>query len=133
MESSQFFYADATIDVDHELLDARRYLLAQLIELDSALNLARWVQAEAMMSRFCAQLIDYAALSTYRIAEQTALAPHARMAIATTTRELMRFHDKFSRGTGNVRQSRGALEALALSLETRFELEDDLADSAAFA
>ena len=133
MTNRNFAFTHAHSDVDTELLDARRQVLAQLIELDAALNVAQWAKAEAIMSRFCANLIDYAALSTYRIADQRYLADHVRIAIASTTRELMRFHDRFSRGTGNVRQARPLLETLALALETRFELEDDLAASAAFA
>ncbi len=113
--------------LDTELLEARRHVLAHLIELDLALGVGCWTQAEPALQRFCAYLIDYAALSAYRVMDRRDAPQHMREAIASTTRDLMRFHDRFSRGTGNVRQARPQLESLALVLETRFELEDDLA------
>ncbi|MEM1434976.1 MAG: Rsd/AlgQ family anti-sigma factor [Pseudomonadota bacterium] len=124
-------------DADLHLFRARRAVLSDLLKLSTALDDGVVDLSETLLRRFCGNLSRYLSVSHYR-AFQTRSAQTTRyLALASTTREVMRFCDRFGNGRGvpgeplpAVRQQLGQL---AMTLETRFELEDDLISNDRFA
>ena len=132
-------------DAELHLFRARRAVLCyrrgmlQLIvlKLSTALNDGVADLSETLLRRFCSNLSRYLSVSHYR-AFQTRSAQTTRyLALASTTREVMSFCDRFAHSAGVLRQSllevRQQLGQLAMTLETRFELEDDLISDDRFA
>ena len=115
--------------IDPEFVGCRQQLLSNLISLSNSLDQRQWDIAETLLQRFCNHLTNYLTLGHERTERACALAQpdtNLQVAIASTSRIAMCFNDRYSRGTGRLEQVRPALEQLALALETRFELEDDL-------
>lgn len=112
--------------IDPEFVGARQQLLSNLISLSTALDQQHWDIAETLLQRFCKHLTNYLTLGHERVGALEHPDTNLNIAIASTTRIAMCFSDRYSRGTGRLDQVRPALEQLALALETRFELEDDL-------
>lgn len=112
--------------IDPEFVGCRQRLLSNLIGLSRSLHQQQWDIAETLLHRFCKHLIHYLELGHERAYELANPDTNLYVAIASTSRIAMCFSDRYSRGTGRLDQVRPALEQLALALETRFELEDDL-------
>lgn len=112
--------------IDPEFVGCRQQLLSNLISLSTALDQQHWDIAETLLQRFCKQLTNYLTLGHERVCALEHPDRNLHVAIASTTRIALCFNDRYSRGTGRLEQVRPALEQLALALETRFELEDDL-------
>jgi len=113
-------------NVDLAFIGSRQRLLSRLIRLSDTLQQRHWDIAETLLHQFCQELMDYLELGHDRAFANHEPDPNLYVAIASTTRTALSFTDRFCRGTGCLPQARPALEQLALALETRFELEDDL-------
>ena len=76
-------------------------------------------------------------MSHYRAFQARSVQTTRYLALASTTREVMSFCDRFMNHTGLSAESltavRQRLGQLAMTLETRFELEDDLISDDRFA
>ena len=115
----------------------RQRVLAYLIKLHQAIDADTVDLAEALTARFCDSLVDYLSAGHFQVFQRFVPAPHEYAAIESTTRAAMSFNDRF----GNVQTPRGldleelraALESLALIIDTRMELEDDLIEQASVA
>lgn len=112
--------------IDPEFVGCRQRLLSTLISLSNSLDQQQWDIAETLLDRFCKHLISYLTIGHERAFALEHPDANLYVAIASTTRTAMCFSDRYYRGTGRLDQVRPALEQLALALETRFELEDDL-------
>ncbi len=112
--------------VDPEFVGCRQRLLSTLMGLSNSLDQQQWDISETLLHQFCKHLTNYLTIGHERAFAQENLDPDLCAAIAGTTRTAMYFTDRYCRGTGRLDQVRPALEQLALALETRFELEDDL-------
>lgn len=112
--------------IDPEFVGCRQRLLSTLIGLSSSLDQHQWDISETLLHQFCKHLINYLTIGHERAFALENPDPDLYVAIASTTRTAMCFTDRYCRGTGRLDQVRPALEQLALTLETRFELEDDL-------
>lgn len=118
------------VTADSALFEARRIVLRDLLKLSTALAAEVTDLSETLLQRFCYDLTQYLSTSHYRAFQSSVAQPQRFIALASTSREIMRFTDRFDHGTTGVNQSLGwvreQLGTLALTLETRFQLEDDL-------
>lgn len=129
----QAFNPSTLVDPDHykwpidpELVGCRQRLLSHLISLSKSLDQQRWDIATTMLQRFCNHLTHYLTLGHERASNLENPDIDIYLAIASTTQTAISFSDRYRHSTGRLDQVRPVLEQLALTLETRFELEDDL-------
>ncbi len=107
--------------------ERRQRLLACLIKLNSALDSNYEDLITALKCRFCESLIDYLSMGHFRILPRVNVFEHDRAALDAITSAGMRFNDRFGgEGAHPAPELKHALEHLALLLETRFEIEDQL-------
>ncbi len=105
----------------------RQQLLAYMLKLKSAIDHDTPDLAEALTQRFCDSVVDYLSAGHFQIFQRYVPASHEYGAIEHTTRELMRFNDRFGNGGPlNLIELGSALEHVAYVIDTRMELEDDL-------
>lgn len=107
--------------------DCRQRLIAYLVKLNHALDENFIDLSEALLGRFCDTLVDYLSAGHFRVFQRAIPSAHEYAAIEASTRQAMVFNDSFGNGGHFDRTAvKNALEALALTLGTRFELEDDI-------
>ncbi len=105
----------------------RQQLLAYMLKLKSAIDHDTPDLAEALTQRFCDSVVDYLSAGHFQIFQRYVPASHEYGAIEHTTRELMRFNDRFGNGGPlNLAELGAALEQVAYVIDTRMELEDEL-------
>lgn len=107
-------------------IQCRQRVLSYLVKLNRALDNRHEDLTGSLLNRFCEVLVDYLSAGHFRAFHTTEPDPFQYVAIADTTRQAMRFNDRFTDGFAQLGDVKGALEQLALALETRFELEDDM-------
>lgn len=109
---------------------ARQRVLSSLVKLHRAISHDLRDLSETMLQRFCRSLTDYLAAGHERTWAAERPAPHQYVAMASTSREVMRFIDFFARlgpnPDGDLHVLLKHLDQLALTLSTRIELEDEL-------
>ncbi|MEM1229590.1 MAG: hypothetical protein AAGI15_03575 [Pseudomonadota bacterium] len=109
---------------------ARQRSLSYLVKLHRAISEDHKDLAETLLQRFCQALTDY--LSAGHQQSFDLERPRARdfVAMAGTSRDMLRFIDLFSRfgasPDGDLHVLLGHLDQVALTLITRIELEDEL-------
>lgn len=120
----------ADLYADTHFALTRQQVLSYLVKLNRALDQGVWDLASTILVKFCNTLTDYLSAGHEQVFHLTNPQAHQYVAIAATSRDIMRFNDRFSRsGNHEVVEYDSvqiALEQLALTLETRFELEDAL-------
>lgn len=105
----------------------RQRLIAYLVKLNHALDENFIDLSEALLGRFCDTLVDYLSAGHFRVFQRAIPSAHEYAAIEASTRQAMMFNDTFGNHANfDVAAVKNALEALALTLGTRFELEDDI-------
>jgi len=118
------------------LLKSRRALIVDLMKLSNAIEANLDPQAEPLLERFCQQMVDYLSNGYFRIYRDvlspgTWTTPREYAIFDSTTATAMNFNDRHAGGghfdAPNVRRQ---LATVALALETRFELEDDMLNRA---
>ncbi len=108
----------------------RQRVLGYLLKLKSAIDSDTHDLAEALTQRFCDSVVDYLSAGHFQIFERFVPADHQYAAIEATTRDLMRFNDRFGNGGRiELRELAAALEQAAYTIDTRMELEDDVLSS----
>ena len=112
---------------DQSFQELRSRVISYLVKLNHALDKDLGDLSQALLSRFCDTLVDYLSAGHFQVFQRIVPTAHEYAAIESTTQLAMSFNDQF----GNLRsvdipEVKAALEALALVLGTRFELEDDL-------
>ena len=110
-----------------EFNQQRQRVLSYLPKLKSAIDAGTSDLACAIVERFCDTLVDYLSLGHFRIFDRLVPVSHQYAAIEHTTRELMRFNDRFGNGVAyDLAELSAALEQTALVIDARLEVEDDL-------
>lgn len=119
-----------TTGFDPEFNRSRQRVLTYLVKLNRSLERGVWDLADTLLQKFCQSLTHYLSVGHQQTFAMNQPAPHQYVAIAATSREVMRFADEFGRQANDARASfeqvYDALETLALTLESRFQLEDEL-------
>ena len=117
-------HAAQATPADRFLLGRQR-LLQSLVVL--AARDAQPAGARVLLARFCDQLVDYLSYGHFRALTAAPPGRPEYAAIAATTATAMAFADRFGNlAAPDWETAREELNALALTLATRFELEDDL-------
>lgn len=107
--------------------NCRQRLISYLVKLNHALDENFIDLSDALLGRFCDSLVDYLSAGHFRVFQRTVPSADEYAAIESSTREAMVFNDAFgNHGDVDLREVKRALERLALTLGTRFELEDDM-------
>lgn len=108
----------------------RQQVLSYLVKLNRSLDQGVWDLASTILLKFCGTLTDYLSAGHEQTFRLHTPKSHQYVAIAATSRAIMQFTDRFSRNAVSEAVDfagcQAALEQLALTLETRFELEDEL-------
>ena len=115
-------------------LATRRQLIVHLMKLSKALDDNHHDIAQVLLLRFCENLVDYLGDGYFRIygdllSSHTWATPREYAIFESTTSTAMTFNDRFAdKNPTDMPATRRALANVALALETRFELEDQLFD-----
>ena len=113
-------------------LKGRQQLIVQLMKLSTAIEQNHAEQTQLNLMKFCQTLVDYLSNGYFRIygdllSPRTSASPREYAIFESTTSAAMSFNDRHARERGvdpdNVRHD---LTGVALALETRFELEDEM-------
>jgi len=113
-------------------LKSRRQLIIDLMKLSNALEGDLRSQAEMLLERFCQRMVDYLSNGYFRVyrdvlSPQTWTTPREYAIFDATTETAIAFNDCYAGGGHcEIAAVRRELAGLALALETRFELEDDM-------
>jgi regulator of sigma D len=113
-------------------LKCRRQLIVELMKLSNAIETHLDEQAELHLERFCQQLVDYLSNGYFRIyggvlSQRSWTTPREYAIFDATTSTAMTFNDHHAGGGHfDIACVRKELASVALALETRFELEDDM-------
>jgi regulator of sigma D len=117
-------------------LKNRRQLIVDLMKLSNAIEGGLREPAESLLERFCQHMVDYLSNGYFQIyrdvlSPRTWTTPREYAIFDSTTATAIAFNDRYAGGghfeTANVRRE---LASLALALETRFELEDEMLNRA---
>ena len=113
-------------------LKGRQQLIVQLVQLSKAIEHNHGEQTQIYLVKFCQTLVDYLSNGYFRIygdllTPRTWATPRVYAIFESTTSTVMTFNDRHTRNRAvdpaSVRQE---LTGVALALETRFELEDEM-------
>ena len=113
-------------------LKSRRQLIVDLMKLSNAIEGSLREPAESLLERFCQQMVDYLSNGYFRIysdvlSPRTWTTPREYAIFDSTTATAMSFNDRYAGGGRfDIDSVRRELASLALALETRFELEDEM-------
>lgn len=118
-------------------LKSRRQLIVELMKLSHAIEgdlfeRSTGEQAESYLERFCQRMVDYLSNGYFRIyrdvlSPQTWTTPREYAIFDSTTSSAMNFNDHHAGGGHfDIAHVRRELAIVALALETRFELEDEM-------
>ena len=114
-----------------DFLNGRRRLISDLFRLIETLDSHQDAASRVRLTRLCDNLVDYLSAGHFQIFSEIATDNHAYGQIERTTDRAMRFNDRFgASGSHDTAAVKRALEGLALTLETRFVLEDALIGAA---
>lgn len=113
-------------------LKSRRQLIVEFMKVSRAIEGDLREDAESVLERFCQQMVDYLSDGYFRIyggllSSPTWATPREYAIFDSTTSAAMTFNDHHAGGDRfDVVRVRRELAAVALALETRFEMEDEL-------
>ena len=108
-------------------LDDRQNLIALVVKLNQAIDAGHHDIARLLTQKLTAVLVDYLSAGHFQVFVDVDTASTTYRQIEATTDVAMRFYDRFSGAHREPLDAiKGALETLALTLESRFELEDML-------
>ena len=111
-------------------LKLRRQLIVDLMRLSTAIERDQGDHAQGLLERFCQHMVDYLSVGYFRVygglsSVQTWATPREYAIFDSTTSTAMTFNDHHAGGDRlDVPRIKRELAAVALALETRFELED---------
>ncbi|MCZ6889047.1 MAG: Rsd/AlgQ family anti-sigma factor [Gammaproteobacteria bacterium] len=107
----------------------RQRLIALVVKLNQTIDARHNEVARVLVGKLCNALVDYLSAGHFQVygAANIGEADDEYRRIEATTEIAMVFHDRFGASRTFDRDAvKGALETLALALETRFELEDSM-------
>ncbi|MEZ5595290.1 MAG: Rsd/AlgQ family anti-sigma factor [Pseudomonadales bacterium] len=107
--------------------NARQRLLSYLLKLGHAIDTDTPDLAGALTVRFCDTLVDYLATGHFQILDKHRPTADELAACEATTRKALAFSDRFGNGeTPDLAELRVSLERLALLLDSRMDIEDEV-------
>ena len=110
-----------------ELRLSRAAVLSYLLKLGKCIDAQHQDLVQAVTHRFNETLIDYLSLGHFKLFTQCAPENHTLAALQNITNQALRFSERYSGSrVYPLSTLKRDLEALALAMETRFELEDEL-------
>jgi regulator of sigma D len=116
-----------SVECNDRLASAQCSVVSYLVKLNKAIDADHSDLVQALVSRFCDELIDYIAYTQYRVLRHCSIPVHHSAAIDRITRQVVGFNDRWgSRLDIDIAALKADLEQLAFDLETRFEIEDEL-------
>ena len=118
------------IDIDalKQMLGRHRSsVLSYLLKLNKCIDANHQDLVQALCQRFCEVLVDYISVSQFRLCDEFELDSHHLMALQNSAAHAVAFNDGYGNLTDvPVRSLKRSLEHLALVLEARFEVEDEI-------
>jgi regulator of sigma D len=110
-----------------EIRRGRSTVLSYLLKLNKSIDARHSDLVQAIAQRFNNVLVDYVSYGHFRMLEGRTVERHQLAAIDKTTRQALRFSDRYTTHANIVlSQMKQDLEALAYALEVRFEIEDEV-------
>ncbi len=113
--------------VTKEMGRARASVLSYLLKLNKCLDAQHSDLVQALSQRFNETLIDYISYGHFRFFQIFHPEPHQLVALDNITAQALGFCERYKHGLCvQIPELKSDLEVLALALETRFEIEDEL-------
>ena len=128
-ELSEQLTAQGAIGV---FLKGRQRLIVQLMQLSNAVERNHGEQTQIYLAKFCQTLVDYLSNGYFRIygdllSPRAWATPRVSAIIESTTSTAISFNDRHARSRAvDPASVREELTSVALALEIRFELEDEM-------
>ena len=112
------------------MLHNRSLLLGYLLKLKRSIDAEHLDLVQAISQRFVEHLTDYISFTHFRWLESSDAQIHQIVAIQNNTCEILDFTEFYTGNrTPEIRSLQQQLERLALALEVRFEIEDEIVRS----
>ena len=118
---------EAPLSTHQEISLSRRAVLSYLLKLNKAIDARHSDLVQAITERFNNVLVDYVSYGHFKFLTCCTPEPHQLAAIECNTQQALRFSEKYEHvNSPPLDMLKADLERLALALETRFELEDEV-------
>ena len=104
----------------------RSAVLSYLFKLNKCIDARHADLVHAVATRFSETLIDYVSFGHFRLFQTWPPEDHHLAAIENSTNQALGFSDRFTSPRIDLDALRKELETLALALEVRFEIEDEV-------
>ncbi len=106
----------------------RAQVISYLMKLNKCVSANHGDLAQAVAQRFNEVLVDYVSYGHFRFLTCCQPEPHQLAALERITQQAVSFSEKYScKADLPLETLKRDLEALAFALETRFEIEDEIA------
>ncbi len=109
----------------------RSAVLSYLFKLNKCIDARHADLVHAVAARFSETLIDYVSFGHFRLFQTWPPEDHHLAAIENSTNQALGFSDRFTNPGIDLAALRKELESLALALEVRFEIEDEVVGTTA--
>ena len=109
----------------------RSAVLSYLFKLNKCIDARHADLVQAVATRFSETLIDYVSFGHFRLFQAWPPEDHHLAAIENSTNQALSFSDRFTKPGTDLTVLRKELETLALALEVRFEIEDEVVGACA--
>lgn len=110
-----------------ELSRSRRAVLSYLVKLNKAIEARHHDLAQTLCGRFSETLIDYISYGHFRLFQEFSAEAHHAAALENITSLALTFDEKHRRPEQvSLAALKADLEQIALALEVRFEIEDEV-------
>jgi regulator of sigma D len=117
----------ARLATQKEISRSRSLVLSYLLKLKKCIDARHDDLVQALCTRFSEYLIDYISYGHFRLFEVYDPEPHHVTAVAHVTTLALRFDRRYrNQQKINLARLRDDLEELALAMEARFEVEDEM-------
>ncbi len=117
-----------TVQVTREISRNRAQVISYLMKLNKCVAANHGDLAQAVAQRFNEVLVDYVSYGHFRFLTCCKPEAHQLVALDRITQQAVAFSEKYScKADLPLKALQRDLEALAFALETRFEIEDEIA------
>lgn len=114
-------------DTERALSRSRSSVLSYLLKLKKCIDAGHKDLCLALINRFCNTAIDYISYGHFQLLEAFKPEPHQLVALDRVTRQILTFESLYAQQSDvDLAQCKLHLEQIALSLEVRFEIEDEI-------
>lgn len=110
-----------------EMERSRSGVLSYLLKLKRCLDAKHQDLALALTHRFCQATLDYVSSGQYYLLSEFRPEPHQLVTLDRITRQILKFEALYAGSTQlDLEACKAHLEELALAIEVRFEIEDEI-------